>query len=521
MAADFNGTTSRVNIGSLPDIDSLLEFTISSWLFTRSLGEGNEGKILDKANTSNATRFELSGLSGGYVGLYGKVRCATTSAESLKAACLELNEWHHVAFTYSDSGDRKVHIHIDGAEVTGYNYQIAGVGARTSDAADDAIIGNRVGYDRTFDGLMSAFLIHQRALPAASIQWLAHDIYHTPPAQLCVDVWEDWRTVRTSKAPNGILVFQFDDGYANACTSGLPIFAAHGKQAVSAVVSSLIGVGDRLSAAQILQLKTAGWDIASHSKTHADPQSLSDAQLRTEMLDSRTALQAIAGQVKHYAWPLSCPSEMYRQICVDYYDSATDGGLFDLAYFNAYAIGHVTIDNPAALASYKAYMDAAKAGKQLLTFIMHSIDVPNQGTLNDLLDYADLIGIPVLTRTQALARTSAVCPFKLNGRASLRCRNLSASNQPLRTWGFVTPQNGYVTFDAYTDGGTIDATIVKPYLSAAGINQLTEFNYTPLGAGKWLCWSPFTFGNQLLHLGAEIMPGKTVYISKPAATPLP
>lgn len=345
-------------------------------------------------------------------------------------------------------------------------------------------------------------------------------MFHTPPPELRVDVWEQWRTVSPRKAPNGILVFQFDDGFANACTTGLPIFNAHGKQAVSAVVTNLIGVGDRLSAAQIVMLKTAGWDIASHSKTHADPQGLSEAQLRVELLDSRTALEALVGQIRHFAWPLGCPGENMRQVAVDYYDSAADGGLFDLTPFNAFAMGHVTIDNPAGLAAYKVYMDAAKTGRHLLTFIMHSIDVPGQTTLDQLLTYADVIGIPVLTRSQALAKTTAVCPFELNGRASLRCINNAAGARPLRHWGFVPIPTGFVTFNAYTDGGIIDQTIVTPYLSAAGINQLTEFNYTPLGGGKYLCWSPFTFGNQLLHLGAEIMAGETVYISKPQAVSL-
>jgi peptidoglycan/xylan/chitin deacetylase (PgdA/CDA1 family) len=346
-------------------------------------------------------------------------------------------------------------------------------------------------------------------------------MYHTPPPELCVDVWEQWRTVSPGRAPNGILVFQFDDGFADTYTTAFPIFLAHGKQAVAAVITSLIDAPTRLSATQIVALKNAGWDIASHSWTHADPQDLTEAQLRIEMLTSRTQLQSLVGHVKHYAWPWSSPHEYFRQVALDYYDSASDAGLFDLTPFNAYAMGHVTIDDPAALATYKAHMDAAKAGRHLLTFVMHNMGAGDDDTLEELLSYAEAIGIPVLTRSQALTKTTAVCPFELNGRASLRCKNLSAAAQPVRVWGFVTPLTGYVTFDAYTDGGIIDATVVKPYLTTAGVNQLTEFNYTPRGKGRWLCWSPYTFGNQLLHLGAEIMPGKTVYISKPAATPTP
>jgi len=521
LAAEFDGATARVNIGSNPDLDTLLEFTVSGWLYCHSLGGGSAGKIFFKGWTTSAVRFEVSWDAGAYVGLYARVMAATTPAESSKTACLEKNEWHHVAMVYSDSGDRKAHIFLDGTELTGYAVHTAAVGARTSDAVDNAIIGNIDDGSRGFDGLMTSVLIHQQALSLSRIQWLSHDLYHTQPPQLCVDVWERWRTVSPNKAPAGILVFQFDDGYDSIFLAAGTTFQQFGKQAVAAIITDDINAPGRMTAAQIATLRQRGWDIASHSKSHVDPQGLTEAQLRTELLASRTALEAIVGHVAHYAWPFAAPNEYFRQVCADYYDSAADSGLYEYATFNSFAIGHMTIDDPAGLVGYKAAMDAAKAGKYMLTFIMHDVTGPDQGTLEQLLTYAEAIGIPVLTRSEALTKTTTVCPFELNGRASLRCKNNAATPLPVRHWGFVTPLTGYVTFDAYTDGGIIDATVVKPYLTGAGINQLTEFNYTPRGQGRWLCWSPYSFGNQLLHLGAEIMAGKTVYISLPAATPTP
>jgi len=515
QAGDFNGTSSKVSIGSAADIDTLTEFTIAFWTYCRSLGGGSTGKFLDKAWNSGATRFEVSYDNGSYVGLYGKIACATTSAESLKQYCLEKNEWHHVAFTYSDSGDRKIHIFVDGVEVTGYNYQNAGVGARTSDAADTAYIGNRYDGARTYDGLISTFLIYNRILSSAELKWLSHDLYHGAGGDLRVSMWEKWGQVDTAKVSHGMVCFQFDDGYVGQYTLAKPVFDSCGVVGNIAMPSNYIGAGGRLSAAQLQSFIASEWEIVSHSKTHADPAGQTEGDLRAEFADSKVALEALGTTVKHYAWPYAAPQEEYRQICAEYYESAADSGDFTFANVNLFALAHITIDEPASLAYFKTCVDTAYTNNRLLTFIMHDVDSSDANALSELIQYVQNKGMPIVTRSQAFANLLCQPEEPLYKATSLKCQNVSASARQLYQARTLTAEDYIISFLAYTDGSPVTSSEVVPFADTAFTNEISTFQYEHLGGGVYLCWGKFTATAENWNVGLEVKGNKTVYVSLP------
>src|SRR5439155_435284 len=84
---------------------------------------------------------------------------------------LTLNTWQHVAVTYNDSGDRKLHLFLNGTEVT-YQRQdtLTGLVKLT---ANPLSIGNRLTKDRTFQGSIDEVAVYGRALSAAEIQTLS------------------------------------------------------------------------------------------------------------------------------------------------------------------------------------------------------------------------------------------------------------------------------------------------------------------------------------------------------------
>lgn len=150
---EFNATTTEIDCGSDVDIDDIhdAEFTAEAWIRADGWGEGNFGRIIDKANVDTVGwRFNLHSTEG----LLGWVDCATTNAVSSSGTDeFPLDgKWHHVVMYFNDAGDRNVYLAIDGRWVTSYDRQVAGVGAIVSDAAEDLYIGNLSNGSQTFDG---------------------------------------------------------------------------------------------------------------------------------------------------------------------------------------------------------------------------------------------------------------------------------------------------------------------------------------------------------------------------------
>lgn len=112
------------------------------------------------------------------------------------------------------------------------------------------------------------------------------------------------------------VVLTFDDGYESALREALPVLAEVEFRATVFVPSAFAGgssawdtpfLGRRyrhLDAAGLRTLAAAGWEIGSHSATHADLRRASDASLEAEVAGSRRALEEMARvAVRSFAYP--------------------------------------------------------------------------------------------------------------------------------------------------------------------------------------------------------------------------
>lgn len=514
---------SRVAVADAVDIQNLEAFTIATWTFCKSTGAGGNGKFLSK---ENGLRFEVTNLSGSWVGLYGKVTYGTTSAESLSNYPLKLGEWHHVAFTFDKSGDAKIHIYVDGLEVSSYNYQIAAVGSRTSDVGQTLYIGNTLSAARCFDGEFSDFVILNIPWEYPARTALVSTPKFTRDFGCSISLHEHWRTLSPVHCPNGCAIFQFDDAYAGVYTHAFPTFENRGQKMNVAVPTNYIDQPGRLSAHDIEFMHMAGHCILSHSVSHADMMNMSDASMIDEFADSQVILEAICqAPVRHFAWPYSCVGERGRQICAEYYDSASDGGRSRIPLFNSYAIGHLTIDDPGGIASYYAALDEIKAAHAPLILLMHDVDAADATTLDLLIQYCVAQAIPIATRQTLLSVSPPIVPYGLNGQASLRLDNtLNAYSQSFGYAAFSMPagQSAIASFLAFRpDANPIDSSVIFPYVSG-GIHQDAPY-YTKLASGLYFVQrrvhndlgAPATVRNLI-----RITPGFLVYTSTPTWTPL-
>jgi len=169
---DFDGADDSVNAGSPALLDDLFigGGTLTAWIFPRTLGESDNGRILDKASsTGHADGWAFTNRDAANP----RIRFARDWSTNLgewdsPADSITLNTWQHVAVTYNEGSDQNdAVIYIDGQSV-GITENNTPSGSPVTDAAQDFLIGNFSDL-RTFDGFIDGVRVYNRELNAAEI----------------------------------------------------------------------------------------------------------------------------------------------------------------------------------------------------------------------------------------------------------------------------------------------------------------------------------------------------------------
>jgi len=160
-ALEFKGE-SRV-VFPAETMGNLTEFTFAAWIYPYSYGGSDIGVIFQK---TSRWMFRLRGSGLQYMHGYDK-----TGADSFSKGEVSLNQWNHVAVTYSEKGDRKARIYVNGKEVP-YRRQRASEGA-VADVSNSVMeIGYRKLRDanQNFDGKMDEVLTFNKCLSPSEIE---------------------------------------------------------------------------------------------------------------------------------------------------------------------------------------------------------------------------------------------------------------------------------------------------------------------------------------------------------------
>lgn len=113
--------------------------------------------------------------------------------------------------------------------------------------------------------------------------------------------------------PKKAIVISFDDGYKDNYLYAFPILRKYNLSAIIFLVSDYIGSTNRwdehpedalLSWGEILEMLKGGIEFGSHGRTHPNLLHLSEEEIRSEMQESRVALEeGLKRQVKLFAYP--------------------------------------------------------------------------------------------------------------------------------------------------------------------------------------------------------------------------
>ena len=172
-----------VNVGSDAALDDLTDFSYSAWVLPH---ESGDREIISKNGSGRELRLAGEGAS---LYLRGCVRAASNGCSNSLPGAMVLNRWQHVVMTYSDGGDRRVHLYLDGQELA-YSLHDTASGALQDDNAADMNLGRRSTGDRVFDGLLDQIRIYNRVLTPAEIGALAAETAGLPGV-VFADSFED------------------------------------------------------------------------------------------------------------------------------------------------------------------------------------------------------------------------------------------------------------------------------------------------------------------------------------------
>ena len=109
------------------------------------------------------------------------------------------------------------------------------------------------------------------------------------------------------------IAITFDDGYRDVFQNALPIMERYGYIGTVYVIVDQIGVSGYLETEHLSQLLAAGWEIGSHTKSHANLRKV-NTNLTKEIQDSRLHLENLLNTpITSFAYPFGISSSVIRQ----------------------------------------------------------------------------------------------------------------------------------------------------------------------------------------------------------------
>lgn len=224
-----------------------------------------------------------------------------------------------------------------------------------------------------------------------------------------------------SRTLQSVVTFSFDDGHDSVLTLGKPVFDAHGVAATAFIVTDWIGTEGKLTVPNLNTLFSAGWEIASHTKTHADLTTITPAELTVELAISQSVLRGFGFTCRTLAYPYGSTNATVRNAVKQYYELArrawgwggVDWQTLPLTSFRLSAIG---LDG-LSLVDAKAYVDAAVGTNIMLNFFGHQVNAAMVTLLDDLITYIESKNILIVTYEDAIPLVGNVFEYESSDEA--------------------------------------------------------------------------------------------------------
>ena len=162
-ACKFDGIDDYLNLGRGASLNNLDKFTLSLWV--RKLG-GESYKVLVSKSSSSRWRWSIYSTGSQFSSYLSHSGAAAKSDSSIDK--FNYYDWVHLAATYDITGDRTIHLYVNGAE-TNYYTKKTSAGSLLANADQDLLVGGILGGD-SFEGVIDDLAVYNRALSPAEIK---------------------------------------------------------------------------------------------------------------------------------------------------------------------------------------------------------------------------------------------------------------------------------------------------------------------------------------------------------------
>ena len=184
----------------------------------------------------------------------------------------------------------------------------------------------------------------------------------------------------------GAVTFMFDDGYKSTKSAAKPILDKYRFVGSAAAISSVVGTSGNMTAQDLRDLQTAGWDIASHSVTHPSMIGLSTTAARNELQKSKSTLAGLGLTIDSFVWPYGDYNQSVIGLTqvglptAPLYKSARNVEFDDNAYGTfPYTLKVLELINTTQIGEVQSWINDLKAGGRWGIFLIHDV-VNNPGT---------------------------------------------------------------------------------------------------------------------------------------------
>jgi peptidoglycan/xylan/chitin deacetylase (PgdA/CDA1 family) len=177
---------------------------------------------------------------------------------------------------------------------------------------------------------------------------------------------------------SGIISVEFDDGWKSAYTNGLPILNKYNIKTTQAVISQVNNNNPAyITDSEIRNYSNQGHQIASHSVIHPSLPSLTDSQMRAELLNSRNRLQEIIGKrVPYFVAPYCEFGSREINVARDYYQVARNcftGSDNTPSSINISNLDSKIVEQSTSISTINSWIDNAKRNNSLLILVYHKV----------------------------------------------------------------------------------------------------------------------------------------------------
>jgi len=325
--------------------------------------------------------------------------------------------------------------------------------------------------------------------------------------------------------PGARITFTFDDGADRIFTNAAPILKAHNFPAVLYGETGPLTSGEDwvMTWEQVQELKNQGWEIGSHTVTHPNLTTVTDAQLTNELVNSKNTFAQHGHNTTSFATPMGAYNTKVLRAVAKYYTqhrAAWGGTNVFPGRYNDYEVWTLEAAHNIPPETVMGWVDEAIANNQWLVILLHDVvdGVPaeyeyNKNDFKKIVDYVATRPIKVTTMTeniQLAAGANLVQNPSFETAASGFASNWTRSNATYVTLNtanfgnFPSPKNsirliGNAAADASIESAFINVTneehLFKMFLDAT--------TFTSGGAGVWV--SEFDANNA--YLGGQWLGG--------------